>query len=254
MSKNFVEIHSTLNYDMFQLFPRNRAICEKHVKSFMEDPTFPMGFRSCPIVVNSDMFIVDGQHRCTAAKRLEIPVFYVVDANATEQDIQKRNSTTKGWVLRDHVIYHSHDKPTYAFIVRMMKEHSVSVSFINSMAMKITGKSNRTFNKDLRDGKINLEAHLDDMEKFLSVYVPRIREYKKLRAKDCNEGTFLFMDCYIQAFSHYFKYDRVIFEKALSNLITSNLPLTYTTIYEEARKFVVNLSEWTPPSKAKKAK
>lgn len=246
MIDRMIEVHSTKKYDMFHLLKKNRPIYEKHVDAMVKDPTFPSKFKEFPILVTSDFYVVDGQHRWKAAEKLGIPVYYAIDPKAKKEDVNLRNSRNKPWVIKDHVMFHSHDKTTYAFILKMMQDHAVPANFINSAAMKITGKSNRSFNKDLRDGNINLEEHMEEIKNFLDEYVPKIREHRRLYAKGSVEGTFLFMETYIQAFAHYFKYDRAVFNKALEKLLISNLPLKYTNTYEEARQYVLNLSKWKP--------
>ena len=73
-----MEVRSTKNYDLFKYLPENRAIHKSHVKK-LEDSIRQQNLLSVnPIVLDKNMFILDGQHRLEACKNMDIPVFYTV--------------------------------------------------------------------------------------------------------------------------------------------------------------------------------
>ena len=108
MNENNI-IHSSTDYDSFEFFKGNRPLLKGHVKNLVEDKTFPKNFFSCPIVVNEKKFILDGQHRYTAAKQLGIPIYYIIMHGGVKSDIKNRNINIKNWKLDDYVHYYSND-------------------------------------------------------------------------------------------------------------------------------------------------
>src|SRR5690606_3986243 len=61
-------------------------------------------FPYCPIVVNPELMIMDGQHRFIACKELELPVFYVIADNIKLRDIARMNSNTDKWKPNDFLM------------------------------------------------------------------------------------------------------------------------------------------------------
>lgn len=95
------QVSVTEEYDVFQRLAGNRAVSETHVKNLMkamqENDLFT------PILVNQDFEVVDGQHRLEARKRLGLPVPYYWTDGLGLAEVQKLNSTQKGWVNDDYV-------------------------------------------------------------------------------------------------------------------------------------------------------
>ena len=102
------EILETRNYEQFKLYKQNRAISDQHVeriKVMMEKMGFLDGF---PVVVDSQMNIIDGQHRFEAAKRISIPVKYVMVNASCKKGIEMIpfiNSTQKKWGVGEYLEY-----------------------------------------------------------------------------------------------------------------------------------------------------
>lgn len=99
-------IKKTKNYDMFIFRADNRAtISQEHVKRLEKS----IGSRNLlelkPIVVNSKMEIIDGQHRLLAAKQLGVDIFYQVDNALKGEDIIALN-VAKSWGLADYLNYY----------------------------------------------------------------------------------------------------------------------------------------------------
>jgi hypothetical protein len=72
-----VKIHSTIEYSQFKLSPKNRKVCEKHVKDLSETIRKSNQLDVNPIIVNFDNEIVSGQHRWLVAQKLKVPIFYI---------------------------------------------------------------------------------------------------------------------------------------------------------------------------------
>jgi hypothetical protein len=56
------------------------------------------------------MYIVDGQHRLEACRELKIPVYYIIDEKAQEDDLIHLNTVRSNWTLPDYVYFHYQKK------------------------------------------------------------------------------------------------------------------------------------------------
>lgn len=91
----------TSEYDVFTRMPGNRLVSERHVQKLMEAMRVHDLFT--PILVNQDFQVIDGQHRLEARRRLGLPVPYYWNKGLALEDVQKLNSTQKGWGNDDFV-------------------------------------------------------------------------------------------------------------------------------------------------------
>lgn len=69
------EILKSDNYNLFHKLKGNRKINEAHVLALMQ--SLKQVQLIVPIIVNSKMEIIDGQHRYEACRRLELPIYYI---------------------------------------------------------------------------------------------------------------------------------------------------------------------------------
>jgi hypothetical protein len=97
-----VAVESTLNYDKFKFFKGNRPIQEKKIKSILKSVEGGINlFPYCPILVNKDYFVIDGQHRLESCKRLKSYVYYIVVPSFTLYQIAQINSVVTKWSYSD---------------------------------------------------------------------------------------------------------------------------------------------------------
>lgn len=101
-----MEILCTKDYDMFkqcldqrELTPETLAKVSKSMKR--------MGFKaSKPIIVNSNMEVMDGQHRLRVARNLGLSVYYVIDDSVTMDEVRILASAQAKWSMDDYVSSH----------------------------------------------------------------------------------------------------------------------------------------------------
>lgn len=96
-------IKKTKDYDMFKLTNINRAdgISHPRVQWLKQQIQRRNLLDMCPILVNKDMEIIQGQHRWQAAKELGVDLYYEIkELQAT--DILDLNSS-KSWKLKDYM-------------------------------------------------------------------------------------------------------------------------------------------------------
>ena len=98
--KTAYSVYVTKNYNAFNVLKANRDI--SNVQNII-DSIEKVGYIPCPILVNGDMEIIDGQNRFEALKRLNKPIeFYIVDGIGIEE-ARSMNLGQKNWQPADFI-------------------------------------------------------------------------------------------------------------------------------------------------------
>ena len=93
----------TTNYDMFKFREDNRKeISNVHVRVLVRSITHNNMLKYKPILVNSKMEVLDGQHRLLAAKEIGVPIFYEVEKDMDIKSIISLQ-TQKAWTTTDYI-------------------------------------------------------------------------------------------------------------------------------------------------------
>ena len=101
-----VEILKTNNYSLFKLNEYNRKINVNHVATLQNKIAANDKTHLNPIIVNSDMEIVDGQHRFHALKKLNKTVHYIIDENFNKSDLIEFNVNQRNWTSDNYLDYY----------------------------------------------------------------------------------------------------------------------------------------------------
>lgn len=159
----------TSGYSQFRLVSTNRVVDHKHVKRLKAAITKNNLLHLNPILVNSHMEVIDGQHRLNAARELGVPIFYVMDNGIRQEDIATLNSNKKNWAMEDYIHYYAKNgNPAYqALQIFIRNNHFIPPSVAVSIAAGDVKAAT------LRDGNIK-EVNLDEAEAFML----RISDYR----------------------------------------------------------------------------
>lgn len=126
------KIQSTTNYSRFQFMDGNRPINNGRVKKLIRSIKRKNLLQSFPIVCQKNgtgLYVMDGQHRLTAAEQLKLPIFFVEAKNLEISDMAATNSAQKGWNSRDFVSsFADRGNPHYIKLRNFMDEHGMTVS------------------------------------------------------------------------------------------------------------------------------
>ena len=101
------EIKKTINYGIFKFHENNRKIDPTNLENIKRSIKINNLLAFRPISVNSDLQILDGQHRFLAAKELGVEVFYQINEEAQDEDIILLNANQKRWILEDYINYYA---------------------------------------------------------------------------------------------------------------------------------------------------
>jgi len=155
-----ITIYETTEYDKFHLLAINRPITGN--AALMEVIRNDNLLRYNPIIVNSHLGVLDGQHRLEIAKELEVPIFYVIDHEHETTIVQKLNIASKTWTLIDHLhFFVSQGFEEYIFFKKMLKISSIIPSCL--VRMFSTG-STSALSSLFKNGKLKFKYDYMKME------------------------------------------------------------------------------------------
>lgn len=100
-SKKKFEMGVTENYSSFKFFNYNRAINNSNLKNIKK--SIQKWGQIMPVLVNKDLYVIDGQHRLVAMQELELPIHYIICYNYIAHDVEEVNNVGKNWDIRARV-------------------------------------------------------------------------------------------------------------------------------------------------------
>jgi len=96
----------TKNSPLFKHLEENRLINEAHVQALME--SFKKdGYLFTILYVNEKLEIIDGQHRCEAARRLGLPVYFMIMPGWGIKEVTILNVNSRNWTIVDFMETHA---------------------------------------------------------------------------------------------------------------------------------------------------
>lgn len=229
------EIYLASEYDQFKLINGNRDIrYNKNLeKSILNDGILR------PIAVNSNMEILDGQHRYTIAKNHNLPLPYFVTVSRTINDIIDLNNAAHKWKIIDYVHkYKEEGLRDYHLLEDMiLNNKNIAIADLISAAQGYLNKNHIAINK-VKNGSFNYKNY----EEFL-VCINLFREFiYKTRIKS-NTGVFMafFSLVTIKKFNFETFIERANLQDIRNKILGIRDSVTLTRIFVEAYNY--NLKE-----------
>lgn len=102
-----IDYPSTTDYDRFKHLVGNRGVDLQRVAKIKK--SIQERYIKSAITINANWEVIDGQGRVAALRELGLPVYYIVDENATLDDCIRMNITSTPWETRDY-IYSGRDR------------------------------------------------------------------------------------------------------------------------------------------------
>lgn len=122
-------ILKTSDYKLFKQMPGNRVINHENVDNIVESIKKNNKLHVHPIIVNEEMYVIDGQHRLVAAVKLNVPIYYVVSSGKDEledayEHIMSANINQKSWSIEDflHLYAIKNNDEDYKQFIAMMSK------------------------------------------------------------------------------------------------------------------------------------
>lgn len=94
-------IQNTTDYDQFKTKKGNRRVVPGSVLRLVRSIQKHNMLEVNPIIVNLNKEVIDGQHRLEAARKLGLPIHYVIFDPASLTEIQLLNANVKVWSSTD---------------------------------------------------------------------------------------------------------------------------------------------------------
>ena len=163
------KIQKTNRYGQFTILEQNRSVNEAHVKNLVSSLSEVNLLAFNPIIVNSDMEVIDGQHRLEAAKRLKLDIYYVVAKTGSIKETRLLNKANKSWFLIDYVkSYAIGGNKTYMDFLKFIMDYDIPVSTGLEL---VCGDFSREVGMRLRKGVINIKDMKEATEVVEKMYL-----------------------------------------------------------------------------------
>ena len=166
MDKIVGNIYSMYNYGKFKKLSNNRSVTENRLGKLIA--SFSTREVINPIVVNKNMEIIDGQHRFDVKRRLNRPIYYIVDPEATIDDCRRMNKYNEPWSLSTFVeSYAKSGNDNYVRLLGACNATKFSPGRVLRLANKAKSNYKKTAKNPVEDG--DLIFTFDDAKTVLKV-------------------------------------------------------------------------------------
>ena len=224
MNESNTKIHYTSDYGEFRFLRGNRDLNESKIYKIIKSVNGGLNFfKYCPILVNEEMFIIDGQHRFYVCKKLKLPVFFVIVPNFSLRQVAEINNNTSKWKTRDFMncyIDANINKEHYEILQRISGEYKITFSTCINLLMygKVGGGG---MGEAFRNGEFKVTC-----EKFTLNLINKAKEFEKFEA-DWKSRNFL------QAIEKLLSSDKYDQEAVLKKLEKHGLTISYQSSSKE---------------------
>lgn len=189
-----MNIHSTTDYEVFGKLSWNRMVNEGKVKALMHSILNNNELPFKPMIVTRDLFIMDGQHRLEAAKRLGVAIYYVVDdgSMSTDPDLHKKVAdlqTSTDWKSLDYLnTYVAKGINDYLLLKNFCTEYQVAISTALRLLSGHSASANfptvdgkgfnpGTLNQQFKDGLFRVKPGAYQEAEILASHVNELKPY-----------------------------------------------------------------------------
>ncbi|MGN6437240.1 MAG: ParB N-terminal domain-containing protein [Agriterribacter sp.] len=182
-----MQLQATKNYKMFKLVNSNREVDEAHVKRIMESIKEKNLLSVHPINVNTALEVIDGQHRLSAAEKLGVDIYYIVNDDISSKDMSRLNSIKKNWTLEDYLNH---------YIVEGLLEYKKVGQFVKkftriplSGVIEILGARYPGLLTDFKNGKFVVSSYEEGL--IIAGEIDRIKDIPTMIGKHLFSTAFL---------------------------------------------------------------
>jgi|ERR1700690_461006 len=227
-------MEKTNNHDMFIFREDNRArIDQAHVRKIKDSISSRNMLELKPISVNSQMEIIDGQHRLLAAKDLGLPVYYTVEHTLRPEDIVLLN-INKSWTNDDFFNYYcKNGNEEYLKLKNFLQENNIPLKVALSLSLGMIHSSHH----DFKIGKYKFE--LKGKKKDIDICWETIEFIKKMNGYSAYTRSGKFWKALIKLVTHH-HFEEEIWKKNLHRMIEKMRPCTNTDAYLECFMQIYN--------------
>lgn len=184
----------TIEYDKFKFYNENRKPKEANIVRVQNSILEKNLLEHRPVIVDAEFYIIDGQHRVEACKRLGLPVPYIIHTEGSSDDVILYQNQT-AWRLDDYLHYHAaRGIPEYIKLREFIKKNNETLRFqLRTFLTIINGRGHPKFNELFKKGLFVFPTGED-----FKVLADRIEEVKLIidTINDCNSEKPKYLDRY----------------------------------------------------------
>lgn len=164
------EILSTTDYDQFKRVAGNRDILPSFVEKLVAAIAVENLLPNYPLLVSRDGYLLDGQHRREAARKLHLPVFYTVSPLVLKDAIVARiNRLQHSWNTSDYIRHYAErGNEQFQFLQDIMDAHKVRPNVIIEL-FNLSALGVRTGILEVYRTDAAREALVGDIEDYLVI-------------------------------------------------------------------------------------
>lgn len=143
-----IKVYWSNSYDDFSLIKINRPIDWKRIDKIAAEIEAGNNYLPFyPIVVNSQLEIIDGQHRFLSAKKTYELFYYIISEKMDMKDAANAVSLTKAWNLESRLhFYCEMGLPDYLVVKEFREKHPWIPTTFSISVCSSNGYTPRTFN------------------------------------------------------------------------------------------------------------
>lgn len=189
-NEKITEIRETNNYELFKNMLGNRQLKDKNYKKLMRSMNEKQLI--IPILVNEKFEIIDGQHRFSACKSLNKPVYYYVVPGYEIEDVKRANLVSCNWGLEDYLNLHNKlNKREYINFRELQQKHKLRVSQLLEIVAILEGKEYGRVKLSFEDGTFEIENPLE-----IQRFIMDLSDFKQLKEYSTPKFTKAFLKLY----------------------------------------------------------
>lgn len=122
-------IQKTKNYDQFKTLEGNRPINARHLGILTVAIAKNNMLAVNPILVNEDMYVIDGQHRLEVARNNDLEIYYLTLTGATIDQVIELNANLRAWTAKDFILsYANRGNKAYQWLLSFMEDYKLTIT------------------------------------------------------------------------------------------------------------------------------
>ncbi len=209
-----MKVLSTTDYSIFKHHPKNRTPLDVDVSRLIRSIQMRNMLEFRPILVDSLMRVVDGNHRLAAAKKLSIPIFYTIDPNCVDEDMITFNQASTPWKYQNYLdFYVNSGNPDYIALKAFCDENHLSL-YVALKFMQVGCASRK--GDGFKEGKFRFN-HMEAIElKQILVQVEEVKSF--LEMKKNRKESFIRGNNFTKGLVEFFSNKSVDFDILMSKL------------------------------------
>lgn len=168
MSTKKPEIKQSKNYEWFHFFANNRPIENAILRSLREQfQKYGNITEVSPIIVNSNGFIYEGQHRRLLCEEFGYEINYIV-ADLPIEATPDMNNAMRRWSTMNYIEFFAKYKPEYEALRQFLQLNRVSYTVASAV---IFSGGNRKWLSDrkLKEGQLEVKPYLKKAQQNMDI-------------------------------------------------------------------------------------